>query len=96
MPLADSVSVIEIDPAEGFAPLKNPSGAAKDSPETVQRAINAYAIRHLARAGITVSPDTYVELDTASIFDDEDLRQISRSATFPENHIDCPQIIRAI
>ena len=96
MPLADSVTVVEIDPAEGFAPLKNPLGAAKDSPETVQQAINAYAIRHLARAGITVSPDTYVELDTASIFDDEDLRQISRSATFPENHIDCPQIVRAI
>ena len=96
MPLADSVTVIEIDPAEGFAPLKNPSGAAKDSPETVQQAINAYATRHLARAGITVSPDTHVELDTASIFDDEDLRLISKSATFPNNHIDCPQIVRAI
>ncbi len=96
MPLADGVTVVEVDPAEGFAPLKNPSGAAKDSPETVQQALNAYAIRHLERVGITVGAGIHVELDAASIFDDEDLRLISKSGIYQKNHIDAPCIIRAI
>ncbi len=96
MPVADSVTVVEIDPAEGFAPLKNPSGTAKDSPETVQQALNAYAIRHLQQAGIIVAPGVHVELDAASIFDDEDLRLIAKSDIFPKNRIDGPHIIRAI
>ena len=96
MPLADSVTVVEIDPAEGFAPLKNPSGAAKDSPETVRQALNAYAIRHLEQAGIVVASDVHVELDAASVFDDEDLRLIAKTGIFPKNRIDRPRIIRAI
>ena len=96
MPLADSVTVVEVDPAEGFAPLKNPSGAAKDSPETVRQALNAYAIRHLERVGITVKSGVHVEFDASSIFDDEDLRLISKSGIYQKNHIDAPVIIRAI
>ena len=96
MPLADSVTVVEVDPAEGFAPLKNPPGAAKDSPEIVRQALNAYAIRHLERVGIMVTPGIDVELDAASIFDDEDLHLIAKSGIFPKNHIDGPLIIRAI
>jgi len=96
MPLADSVTVVEVNPAEGFAPLKNPSGAAKDSPETVRQALNAYAIRHLERVGISVKSGVHVELDTSSIFDDEDLRLISKSGIYQKNHIDAPRIIRAI
>ncbi len=96
MPLADSVTVVEIDPAEGFAPLKNPSGASKDSPETVRQALNAYAIRHLEQAGIIVASGAHVELDAASVFDDEDLRLIATSGVFPKNRIDGRHIIRAI
>lgn len=96
MPLADNVTVVEIDPAEGFAPLKNPSGAAKDSPETVRQALNAYAIRHLKQAGIVVASGAHVELDATSVFDDEDLRLIAKSGVFPKNSIDGQRIIRAI
>jgi len=38
----------------------------------------------------------HVELDTSSIFDDEDLRLISKSGIYQKNHIDAPRIIRAI
>jgi len=96
MPLAASVTVVEIDPAEGFAPLKNPSGAAKDSPKTVRQALNAYAIRHLKQAGIVIASGVNVELDAATVFDDEDLRLIAKSGIFPKNRIDGPRIIRAI
>ena len=90
------MTVVEIDPAEGFAPLKNPSGAANDSPETVRQALNAYAIRHLEQAGIVVASGVHVELDAASVFDDKDLRLIAKSGIFPKNRIDRPRIIRAI
>ena len=83
-------------PEEGFAPLKNPSGASQDSPETVRQALNAYAIRHLEQAGIIVSSGAHVEIDTASVFDDEDIRLIATSGVFPKNRIDGPHIIRAI
>jgi UDP-N-acetylglucosamine/UDP-N-acetylgalactosamine diphosphorylase len=96
MPLADKVTVIEIDSKEGFAPLKNPSGAPKDSPETVHESLNAYAIRHLKRVGIDVASGINVELDAASVFDDEDLRIIAQSGVFPNNHIDGPVVIRSI
>ncbi|MBT4158232.1 MAG: UDPGP type 1 family protein [Planctomycetaceae bacterium] len=96
MPLADKITVVEIDSKEGFAPLKNPSGAPKDSPETVHESLNAYAIRHLKRVGIDVALGINVELDAASVFDDEDLRIIAQSGVFPNNHIDGPVVIRSI
>jgi hypothetical protein len=43
-----------------------------------------------------VTPGIDVELDAASIFDDEDLHLIAKSGIFPKNHIDGPLIIRAI
>jgi UDP-N-acetylglucosamine pyrophosphorylase len=94
MPLADKVTVVEIDSKEGFAPLKNPSGTLKDSPESVHESLNAYAIRHLKRVGIDVAPGINVELDAASIFDDDDLRIIAQSDVFPNNYIDGPVVIR--
>lgn len=95
MPLAEKVTVVEIDPKEGFAPLKNPSGARTDSPETVRESLNAYAIRHLKGVGIKVAPGINVELDAASIFDDDDLQIIAQSGVFPKNHIDESVVVRS-
>jgi len=95
MPLAERVTVAEVAVAEGFAPLKNPSGAASDSPETVHQAMVAYARRHLTAAGITVADRVDVELDTGSILDDDDLRQLATSGSLPGNRIDHPQVVRA-
>lgn len=95
MPLANRVTLIQVDPVESFAPLKNPTGSLSDSPEIVQRALSDYAHRHLATAGITVAPEVTVELDAASILDDSDLIRLANSGCFPGNHIDQPLIIRS-
>ena len=95
MPLAERVTVVEVTAAEGFAPLKNPRGAASDSPETVRQALIAHARRHLAAAGITVADGIDVELDAATVVDDDDLRQLAAAGSLPDNRIDRPQVVRA-
>lgn len=72
MPLATKVCVIEVDPADGFAPLKNPPGAAADAPEHVRSALVAHARRLLERSGISVADGIDVELDAAAILDEAD------------------------
>lgn len=87
MPLAERVLTVEIDPAEGFAPLKNPPGAAADAPEHVQAAMNAQAHRRCTEAGITVADDVVIELGPA-IFTADDLRQ-----AVPSGHIDSSRVL---
>ena len=41
MPSARNAIVVEVDPATAFAPLKNASGAATDTPESVKAQISA-------------------------------------------------------
>ena len=62
MPLARHVTLVEIDPADGFAPLKNPRGHAADTIDHVRAAMDAFARRLLARAGVSVAPEVPVEL----------------------------------
>ncbi len=95
MPLAERVTVVEVDPAEGFAPLKNPPGAPSDSPETVRRALVAHARRHLTAAGMTVADGIDVELDATTILDDDDLRRLAAAGRLPGNRIDKPLVIRS-
>ena len=95
MPRAERVTVVEVSAAEGFAPLKNPSGAASDSPETVHRAMVNYAKRHLATAGISVAEEIDVELDAATILDDDDLRELAAAGRLPGNRIEQPQVVHA-
>jgi len=95
MPLANRVTVAEVTAAEGFAPLKNPSGSPSDSPESVRLAVVAYARRHLAAAGISVADGIDVELDTATILDDDDLRKLAAVGGLPGNSIDRPMVVRA-
>lgn len=90
MPLADRICVVEIEAAEGFAPLKNPPGAAADAPEHVQAALVARARAILARAGIEVAPGVAVELDAATVIDERDLT----AALPPGTRIDRPQLVR--
>ena len=73
MPFAERVLTVEIDAAEGFAPLKNPPGAAADAPEHVQEAMIAQARRRCEEAGIDVAEEIAVELGPA-IFDADDVR----------------------
>jgi len=75
MPLARRVCVVEIDPAEGFAPLKNPPGAAADTLAHVQAAMVSHARRVLARAGVDVAAGVTVEL-APWILDESDVAAI--------------------
>ena len=90
MPLADRVTVIEIEARDGFAPLKNPAGSAADAPEHVHAALVDHARRLLAAAGVTVADGIDVELDAATILDATDI-----AAALPRGtHIDTPRVIR--
>ncbi len=73
MPLAKRVCVVEVEAADGFAPLKNPAGSAADAPEHVRAALVAQARRMLARAGVTVVDGVDVELAADRILDEADI-----------------------
>ncbi len=62
MPSAENAVVVEIDPAEGFAPLKNAPGAKDDTPEAVRRAMVAQHGRWLRAAGAEVADELAVEI----------------------------------
>lgn len=89
MPLADRVTVVEIEARDGFAPLKNPPGAATDAPEHVHAALVDHARRTLAEAGVTVAEGVDVELDAATILDATDIAALLPRGT----HIDTPRVI---
>ncbi|MFZ4731382.1 MAG: UTP--glucose-1-phosphate uridylyltransferase [Pirellulales bacterium] len=89
LPLATRVCLVEIDPAEGFAPLKNPSGSTADSPEHVRAALLARARVLLAEAGVAVADGVAVELDAATVLDAEDV-----AAVVPRGQlIDTPTVV---
>lgn len=87
MPLARRVLPVEVDAAEGFAPLKNPSGSASDSPEHVRAAMMSLARRRCLEAGIEVAEGVRVELapDTLTT---EDLR-----CRVPGGRIDTDRVV---
>ncbi len=88
MPLARRVCLVEIDPAEGFAPLKNPPGAAADTLAHVQAALDAHARRILHRAGVVVADGVGVEL-APWILDEADLDAVIP----PGSRIERPTVI---
>jgi UDP-N-acetylglucosamine/UDP-N-acetylgalactosamine diphosphorylase len=75
LPLAADAIVVEIDPREGFAPLKNASGAAADTPETVQSMMIAQHRRWLEAAGAKVAENAAVEISPFYALDEEELAQ---------------------
>lgn len=89
MPLARTVTLVEVDPAEGFAPLKNAAGAAADTAEHVRAAMVAQARRLLGRAGVTVADDVAVELAASRIVDADDIASSHPAGTV----ITTPQVI---
>ncbi|MFM7034990.1 MAG: UTP--glucose-1-phosphate uridylyltransferase [Planctomycetia bacterium] len=73
MPLADRVTLVEVDPGEGFAPLKNAEGAATDTASQVAAAMVRQARRLLAAAGVGVADGVAVELAADRIIDASDV-----------------------
>jgi len=75
MPAAKNAVVVEIDPAEGFAPLKNAPGAESDTPEAVRRAMAAQHRRWLRAAGAEVPDDVPVEICPLWALDAEEVAE---------------------
>jgi UDP-N-acetylglucosamine/UDP-N-acetylgalactosamine diphosphorylase len=73
MPAARNAIVVEVDPAKAFAPLKNASGAATDTPESVKAQMSALHREWLGAAGAKVN-DAAVEISPWFALDAEELR----------------------
>ncbi len=62
LPLAQRSIVVEVDPAEGFAAVKNAAPATTETAETTQAAIVAQHKRWLMAAGVKVAENVKVEI----------------------------------
>ena len=75
LPSARNPLVVEAEEQEVFAPLKNATGAAKDTPEIVKAAIVAKHRRMLEAAGAKVNSNVQVEINPLFALDADELRQ---------------------
>ncbi len=75
LPAAERAIVVEVDWEQAFAPLKNGSGEAFDTPETVQQQMVALARLWLAEAGAQVADTATVEICPLFAEDAEQLAQ---------------------
>jgi UDP-N-acetylglucosamine/UDP-N-acetylgalactosamine diphosphorylase len=73
MPAARRAIVVEVDPAMAFAPLKNASGAASDTPESVQAQISDLYRSWLQEAGAQTADGVPVEISPWYGLDPEEL-----------------------
>lgn len=73
LPNAKHALVVEVSEEDGFAPLKNASGASKDTPETCRAAIVARHRRWLIDAGAQVADDVAVEISARFALDAAEL-----------------------
>jgi len=73
LPSAADAIVVEIDPADGFAPLKNAPGADTDTPEWVRARMVARHRRWLEQAGAVVAGGVAVEISPLFALDAEEL-----------------------
>jgi UDP-N-acetylglucosamine/UDP-N-acetylgalactosamine diphosphorylase len=73
IPSARNAIVVEIDPAQGFGPLKNASGAAYDTPEMVRAQMAAQHRQWLQAAGAEVADGVPVEISPLFALDAEEL-----------------------
>jgi UDP-N-acetylglucosamine/UDP-N-acetylgalactosamine diphosphorylase len=81
LPLAENAVVVEVDPPNHYAPLKNASGSPSDSPETVQRDLTAMYTDWLRKAGAVVATETPVEISPLFADSPENLKQKIKKGT---------------
>jgi UDP-N-acetylglucosamine/UDP-N-acetylgalactosamine diphosphorylase len=82
LPMAERAFVVEGDPAQIFAPVKNANGAEFDTPEHAQQAISHLHRRWLETAGARVADGVRIEIHPAWALDaaeaKEQLQQIPK------------------
>jgi UDP-N-acetylglucosamine/UDP-N-acetylgalactosamine diphosphorylase len=67
LPSAKNAVVVEVDPPNHYAPLKNAPGSPSDSPETVKRDISAFHAARLRQVGVIVPEGTPIEISPLSL-----------------------------
>lgn len=75
LPLAKKSIVVEVDPAEGFAAVKNAPPATTETAATTQAAIVAQHTRWLEAAGVNVKPGVKIEIHPAVAHDQEAVKR---------------------
>ena len=73
LPSAKNAIVVEVDPANAFAPLKNASGAKTDTPEMVRSMLSAMYCDWLRQTGAEVADDAVVEISPLFALDATEL-----------------------
>jgi UDP-N-acetylglucosamine/UDP-N-acetylgalactosamine diphosphorylase len=86
LPLAKYALVVEADPADAFAPVKNSDDEQTDNPRTARAAMMARDRRLLRAAGAKITDDIPVEINPLFASTIDDLRQRLGAKT----HIDKP------
>jgi UDP-N-acetylglucosamine/UDP-N-acetylgalactosamine diphosphorylase len=81
LPHARNPLVLEIDPADGFAPVKNEPGAATETVHTAQAAMIRRFQRWLRASGATIADDVTVEICPLFALDLAELRTRVRAGT---------------
>ena len=81
LPMAQRSIVVEVDPADAFAPVKNAANEKSNTAFTAQQAMIAQARRLLAEVGVQVPPDVAVELDPSLMLDQEKLKTAIRDGS---------------
>ena len=81
IPQAENSIVVEVDPAEGFAPLKNASGHEQDTPEWVKAQMVALHRSWLSRAGVEVADGVEVEISPLWALDAGEVAEKIRPGT---------------
>ena len=81
MPVAKRTLVVEVTPADAFAPVKNAPGSKTDSPEHVKAAIGAQGRKWLRAAGAEVADGTIVEISPLFALDADQVREKIKPGT---------------
>ncbi len=75
LPLSRRSFVVEMDPAEAFAPVKNAATASTETAATCQQSLIAQARRRLREAGTQVADGIDVEINPLFAIDSEELKR---------------------
>jgi UDP-N-acetylglucosamine/UDP-N-acetylgalactosamine diphosphorylase len=92
LPAAERAFVMEVEPRRAFAPVKNASGEATDTPEMVQAQMIALAVEWLTASGVKVEPDIAVEISPLFALDPFDVqKRIRERRLASELHVTQPR-----
>ena len=75
LPRAENALVVEADPAEAFAPVKNADGEKTDTPQAAKAAMIALHRRWLKEAGMQIADTVAVEINPLWALDAAEIRQ---------------------